>query len=735
MVPTERRRGIAATLPSFAAVVCFAAVSVLAPTGCSRDEAEAPGAPSGPGEAVGETSAVRPTNVLLITIDTLRADALGAYGDERGTSPNLDRLASQGVLFEQVVTSAPLTLPSHSTILTGKHPYAHGARSNAGFVLPEENVTLAEVLAEAGYVTAAEIAAPVIGKRTQLDQGFREYRGPGSFEVTLKRVGRATPDRVLLDDSPIELEERPASDITKFGLRFLREHADRPFFLWLHYFDPHTIYVAPPRFSEKFGDSPYHGEIAFVDEQVGVVIQQLRTLGIAERTLVVVTSDHGEALGEHDESTHSYFVYDSTMRVPLILWGPPDLPRGRRIGALVRTADIAPTILDLLDLPPLERIQGASLLPVVQSESMAPLRLGYGESLELRNTFGGDVLRFVREGRWKYIHKVRPELYDVLEDPGELDNLATERPERVEQLEGRLRDLIARAPARAGGAGVDVDAETWAQLQALGYAVTERGTEIEDELSSLELGGRDPVDMIEDVHVMARGWGLLKVEEAERAAETFQDLRERYPESEPVLLGLVNAMREVEGREEETAALLRVALEKDPDRTVMRRWLADILEKRADFGEAERELLVALERDPCAHVARSQLSVLLAGRERYGERLRLLEDGIEHCGENPSILNDYAWALATCPDPQYRDGQVALRKAKRAVEGEHASNPGFLDTLAAAYAETGDFARAEETSRQALALIQRREVAEEVMATFRDHLATIQAGEPIRAAQ
>jgi arylsulfatase A-like enzyme len=210
--------------------------------------------------------------------------------------------------------------------MTGKQPYAHGARSNAGFALPERNITLAERLREAGYVTAAEIAAPVIGRHTRLDQGFAHYGDVASPGIRRKSVWKhSTSGRKRVD-----LNERDAGDITAHAIEFLRQNRQERFLLWLHYFDPHQLYLPPAAHAARIPDSPYHAEVRFVDEQIGKVVDELLQLGLRGRTLVVITSDHGEGLGEHGEETHIFLVYESTIRVPLILWGPFDLPRGAR---------------------------------------------------------------------------------------------------------------------------------------------------------------------------------------------------------------------------------------------------------------------------------------------------------------------------------------------------------------------------------------------------------------------
>jgi arylsulfatase A-like enzyme len=703
----------------------FAVAFAVAVLGCSgepeehRRSAEGAGPPS-------STTSTR-LNVLLITLDTLRADALGAYDASRRNSPNIDRLAAEGVLFEQAVTSSPSTLPSHSSIMTGKQPYAHGVRSNNGYVLAEENVTLAERLRDAGYVTAAEVAAPVISLRTQLNQGFDRYTDSGSFEARLKRVSIDQGDSW----ESRELEERDGSDITRRAIEFLGKQRDETFFLWLHYFDPHVPYAPPPEFARRFPESRYHAEVAYADHQVGRVIAELERLGLAEHTLVVVTNDHGEGLGEHDETTHAYLVYNTTIRAPLILWGPPDLPRGQRIDTLVRSVDIAPTVLDWLGLPALEQVQGRSLRPLILGEFLEGDLTGYGESIEAFATFGASPLRYVRVGRWKYIHKVVPELFDVLGDGSESINRASGEPEIVARLRERLRELLVEVQA-VHGSEVAIDPDVLAQLGALGYVGSSSPTRIEDELATLEVSGVDASQVVSDVTLYAQAWGeFSKVRNYQRAEEILVDLHARYPDSVPILNVFAQTRMALE-RPGEAVELMRKAVELAPDDIGVRLTLANAAQGAGRLDEAEGALRAATDLDPCGERPRIKLSNLLVARDRYAEQVALLAEGVERCPGEQSFQNDYAYARATSPDAAARNGFEALRIAMEITQGAGASNPAFLDTLAAAYAETGEYGKAVEASRRALALLTTREISEDTIALFRGHLESFEAGRPVR---
>lgn len=664
-------------------------------------------------------------NVILITLDTTRADALGAYGQSLPASPNIDRMAAEGVLFAQVASSAPSTLPSHATILTGKHPYAHGARSNSGYVLSEANTSLAEVLRSHGYRTAAEIAAPVIGRHTLLDQGFDSYRdsfspGVGGTDLTIKTTE---------GNRRVQLRERMATDITKFGIEFLRVHRDEKFFLWLHFFDAHKYHTPPPEFAARLPESPYHAEILFIDHEIGRLLSVLEGLGLKRRTLVVLTADHGESLKQHGELNHSYFVYDSTIRVPLILWGPSVLRPGSVVESLVRTVDIAPTVLDLLDLPPLEQAQGVSLASLIRGEERDLNLMAYGESIDIM-PFGTSPLRFVRKGRWKYLHKVNPELYDVVADPGELNDLAARRPEVVEQLRSEMERLITSAPATPSGAEVPIDAETREQLQALGYMVASAPQELDDELATLtDLRGSDPRDLLDDLRLMSRATAAQKNKLYGPAAERFARLWQKY-RTEVFGLSLARMLVKLE-RFDAAADLLEEMSADAPDNLDYRVRLADLLFKSGRISEAEPGLRHIIETNPCTADARALLAHLAYSRKRFDEQLELLRVGVEECPESTKLANNLAYALATTPREALRDGARAVRLAERVIESVGTRDPSNLDTLAAAYAEIGDFARAVVTMEKSIELSKQLETPKNLEELQR-HLTLFESKQPLR---
>jgi choline-sulfatase len=438
----------------------------------------APGSVAGTRDgALRGTGAAAGFNLLFVTLDTVRADHLGCYGYAAARTPNLDALAGAGLRFGQAIAPAPLTMPSHATMMTGLEPPTHGVRDN-GFRLAEDQTTLAEILTAQGYATAAFIGSFILDKRFGLAQGFETYD-----EVSTPRDGANGPARNA------DANCRPAVAVTNPALRWLNSlsRSGRPFFAWIHYFDAHFPYTPPREFAQQFPDQPYDGEIAYVDAQVGRVLELLQRNGAYQRTLIVIVGDHGEGLNEHGEPTHAYLIYDSTMRVPLILhnpalFGAPQVIEDR----VVSLADILPTVLDLLGIPAPGPLDGRHLL----ASPLDPDRAIYIETMASRLNNGWSSLHGLRRLHDKYIQAPRPEYFDLRTDPGELNNLAAAAPAEIAELDARLAAVMARATpleqvieqatARAP--------EDLQRLAALGYASAPS--------SAPQIGVLDPKDML-----------------------------------------------------------------------------------------------------------------------------------------------------------------------------------------------------------------------------------------------
>src|SRR6266571_943104 len=381
-------------------------------------------------------TATSPPDVLLITIDTLRADHVGAYGYAAAQTPGLDRLAREGVLLEEAVAQVPQTRPSHASLFTGRYPFEHGIRDNISAPLPSKIPTLATLLARAGYDTAAFIGAYPVSRASGLDQGFATFDDPFG-------AGEATPPHPTLSprgerDGWEPRSERRASEVVDRALAWLGKPHDKPFFLWIHLYDPHAPYESPAPFRQRFAKHPYDGEIAYADAQANRLLAWLDRARRRANTMVVATSDHGEGLGDHRESEHMLLVYDSTLRVPMLVSWPGHLRAGARVGGQFRSVDLLPTVLDLLALPPVPT-SGASRAAALREGARIPESESYAESLYGSLHFGYAPLRALRGHGWKYVDAPRAELYRVADDPGETKNLLAAQGPIASGMRAHLR--------------------------------------------------------------------------------------------------------------------------------------------------------------------------------------------------------------------------------------------------------------------------------------------------------
>jgi arylsulfatase A-like enzyme/Tfp pilus assembly protein PilF len=386
--------------------------------------------------------------LLVVTLDTTRADRLGPYGGSNETTPSLSALAREGVVFDRAYAVAPITLPAHTSIFTGLYPPQHRVRNNGIDAVGDEIQTLAERARAAGFRTGAFVAAAVLDARYGLDQGFETYDDGLDAQRRRDRWG---------------IQERPAAQVAEAALAWLGKlPADQPFFAWVHFFDAHAPWEPPSPFRERFASDLYSGELAYQDSQLGRLLASPR---IDSATLVAVIGDHGESLGEHGESTHGMLVYDSTLRIPWVLHGP-GVPAGQRLETAASQVDVVPTLLSLLHLPGDPELPGRDLL--AGSAEPAPL---YAESRQPFAAYGWSPLQAMVKGRWKLIRGVESELYDLSTDPSESVDLAEQEPGVVRELSGELQPYAAQESAAH-----PIDEERLAQLRSLGYVATGRAT-------------------------------------------------------------------------------------------------------------------------------------------------------------------------------------------------------------------------------------------------------------------
>lgn len=476
-------------------------LAMLAGTGCGSD---------GSGDGSGIDGESR-WNVLLVTFDTTRADRIGCYGNERIQTPTLDGLAADGVRFARALSAVPITAPSHSTILTGRYPIAHGVRDNGLFVLGDDQLTLAEILGAEGYATAGAIGAFPVTAQFGFAQGFELFDDhlTGGFENYLGE--RAVPkDRLFFD-------ERRAAQVNEALLPWFSEQAadpDRPFFAWVHYFDPHQPFEPAPPYDQLYADRLYDGEIAYADSRLGFLLDHLESLGELDRTLVIMTADHGEGLGEHGELTHAVLAYNSTLHVPLIIRppvgasSPGTVTPGTVVDDWVGTVDIVPTVLELLGVERPEGIQGRSLVPLWQSEASESARRRYAENLSPRLSHGWGELRVLFDGPMKYIHGPRPELYDLDADPSELHDLHAERPEEARRLRSILEQFIERNAVVGASQVETLDEEVRKRLESLGY-LHSASSGGETLVEALIDEGAPPQERVGDINDMSAAKHLL----------------------------------------------------------------------------------------------------------------------------------------------------------------------------------------------------------------------------------
>ncbi len=443
----------------------------------------------------------RPLNLVLVTIDTLRADRLGCYGNSKIETPNLDKLAQAGTLFENAVTHAPLTAPSHASMFTGMYPTVHKVRDTGGFVLQERHTTLAEVLQQKGWDTAAFVGASVLKKSFGFAQGFAVY------DDQMPKPGAAGETG--------EFPERRAGEVVDRAIQWLGVQSGKPFFLWVHVFDPHSPYDPPAPFRQKYDGRPYDGEVAYTDRQLGRLFETIAKKSTPESTVIAVLSDHGESLADHGEFTHGVFLYDSTLRIPFLMSGP-GVPKALRVKQQARTVDLTPTLMEVMGMKPPPGMQGASLVPVFTGKE-TPAAVSYAETLFSKLNMGWSELRAIRTDRWKYIRAPKPELYDLAADPGESSNVFASHPAEAQVLESKLRSIIG-APEKVETS--PVDRRIMDQLRSLGYLGG--GSQGTQELTGKGIDPKDRVDVLKLLFAISPDSGVPPARRVDLLREALQ---------------------------------------------------------------------------------------------------------------------------------------------------------------------------------------------------------------------
>jgi arylsulfatase A-like enzyme/Tfp pilus assembly protein PilF len=547
----------------------------------------------------------------LVTLDTTRADHLGCYGADFATTPNLDSLAGMGVLFYEALSPTPLTLPSHASILTGMVPRKHGVRDNAMYRLDDGPEVLTAVLQRHGYDTAAFVSSMVLDRIGGLDRGFDLYDDS-------VRIG---------ERQAFAYRERAAAQTNNAVLEHLGK-LQEPFFLWVHYFDPHLPYVPPEPFRARFKDRLYDGEIAFMDHEIGRLLAEVRKK--TSSLLVVIAGDHGESLGEHGEDAHGIFVYQATQRVPLIVSGP-GFPEGKVVPDRVGLIDVAPTVLDILGLPPLSNADGRSLLPMLKGKK-SPSAEYELESLFPYHAYGWSPLRGFVRGEYKFIEAPDDELYMLSSDPNEKKDLSEMTTDIASVMSEKLSALIEGDIALPIAEDPEL-AEQRRKLESLGYL--SRG-------ASSDHG--EPIDPKEGIAWLAdleAGREAYQTGDPARGIEPLQRLLSRNPRNVPALLALANCYLR-SGRPQQAAKAARRALDIQPNDDLAHFNLANALAASDSFKEAGRHYERALELNPRFADAYLNCASLLERSGKDGEALALLERARVAGVQDPDLENGIA---------------------------------------------------------------------------------------------
>jgi arylsulfatase A-like enzyme/Flp pilus assembly protein TadD len=621
-------------------------------------------------------------NVVLVTIDTLRADHVGAYGHADGETPTIDRLAREGVLALDAVVQVPQTRPSHASIFTGRYPYEHGIRDNYSKPLAPGTPTIASVLRGQGWDTAAFIGAYPVSRPSGLDQGFAVYDDPFAAGDDTTRQART---------------ERRAKEVVDRALAWLEKPRPGPFFAWVHLFDPHAPYEAPEPYRKRHAASPYDGEVAYADAQLGRIVSWLDSRGLRGRTLLVVTSDHGEGLGEHGEDEHMLFVYDSTLRVPLVLSWPGRLPAGARVRGQFRSVDLLPTLLDIAGIPS-PPTSGASRAPALQAGGRIPANESYAESLYAQLHFGYAPLRALRGDGWKLIDVPRPELYRISVDPLETRNLVDERSPVASAMRANLRrfdreqDSVPEMPP--------VDEAAAERLAALGYVGggpaagrSAAGVDLKDKITEVQRYTRD----------MREGLRLYREGQFAAAARLLRRVSLTSPPSFNVQYYLGRSLLDAR-RYAEAVPYLRKAAEMAPTRRTLSGLAAApiyayLVEAYAGAGQmstALQTLDTALTVAPAnAELLRAKGSLLLRQGDLAGARAALEKARSVNAGEprlHVELSNVYRNLGALAPaeaeareavrlEPKSPEGHVALGLAAGALGREAEAGRSFREAL------------------------------------------------------
>jgi len=699
------------------------------------------------------------SHVLLISIDTCRADHLGCYGYPLNTTPHIDAIAKKGIVFENAFSPQPFTLPAHCSMLTGTIPPFHGVLDNSDYKLSEDNTTLAQLLKRKGFSTAGFVSSFVLDACFGLNKGFDLY--DDDFADTSNTMG---------------INQCTGDEISQEAIEWLDTHKHENNFMFLHYYDPHFTYAPPEPFASKFKNVPrpehmslpfkqvfldgYTNEIAYTDHCIGQVINKLKQLGLYDSTLIIITSDHGEMLGQHGEASHGYFIYQPAIKVPLIV-KTPGRTKSLRITHSVGIADIVPTVCALLNIEIPTPVQGQDLSPCFKGETLpSPDQPLFCQSLESTKYNANSLLGVVTD-QYKYIRTTRPELYDLVKDPYELNNMAARQPDQLQAMEDTLQQILADASQRKASAKAGLDEATRRRLESLGYV---GGTIKED--FDVNTGGDDPKDLIEyHVRTMRVGY-LIHNKEYASAESLIQALSEERPLSYRPYFNL-GKLAVTQERYAEAIVHLQKVVELKPDHVDAYEGLGKAYEALGQFDKAVLGYAKTLEfkpdtvevyyrlalcffelgdyrglapyttRDIMKNPSFAKAALSLADKLLEKQQIRLAYEQyarlLELETESVTLLNSLAWIEAACDIEGLVNPDLAVTRALKACELTHYETAEVIDTLAVAYAGAGKFSDAQKTAQKAISMAQ-SEGNTALAQRIRKRLTLYQADKPYRDA-
>jgi arylsulfatase A-like enzyme/Flp pilus assembly protein TadD len=616
-------------------------------------------------------------NIVVITIDTLRADHLGCYGYKAIHTPNVDALAADSVRFERAYTPVPVTLPAHTAIFTGTYPTLSGMHDFSGNKLSPNQPTLASVLKQQGYITGAVVGSAVLDSRFGLNQGFDFYYDHFDFN--------------RLQESNLEEMERPGNVVADVTLDWLAQNYKTNFFLWMHLYDPHFPYRPPAPYSDEYKDRLYDGEIAFADAQVGRLIAFLKAKDLYRNTIIVLTGDHGESLGEHDEKTHGFFIYNATLHVPVLIRLPGSATSPRVLSDVVSLVDLMPTVLTALKITVPAQVQGRSLLPLMTPKAGESSRSIYAETFLPRLHFNWSELRSVETEKYQFIEAPKPELYDLSRDPNETQNLYADKKAVAGELQARLSAMVRQYSAdRELAEKTGLDPALMERLKSLGYAGFSGGGNLTTPANALP----DPKDRVQIYELISDAIAESQHGEYQSSTEKLTIVLKTEPASVPVhyLLGLnYYRVREFSKAAEEFQRVLQLS----PDYELAVFHLGLSYAHAGNFDDAITTLKHALQLDATNFSAAYNLGAAYLKKE-------MIPESADAFRQSVTINPEYAQGHRALGELLLYQEHVdeSLTELRRAEELDP-KDPGTHAALAKALSAKGLKAEAEQEMHQA----------------------------------